>query len=65
MIKVFVEVDGETKSTEISQETHEWLRDGAIIRNRPIQYFLFRVVKEYGDLTEENILKFMDEKWVI
>ena len=65
MIKVFVDVDGTTHSTEISPETYTFLRDGANLRNRPLQFFLYRVVKEYGSLTEENILKFMDEKWVL
>lgn len=65
MIKVSVDVDGTMHSAEISPETHVFLRDGACLRKRPIHYFLYRVVKEYGSLTEENILKFMDEKWVL
>ncbi|TSC89547.1 MAG: hypothetical protein G01um10143_37 [Parcubacteria group bacterium Gr01-1014_3] len=65
MIKVFVDVDGTMHSTEVSADTHEWLRNGAYLRNRPIGLYLERVVREYGALTEENILKFMDEKWVL
>lgn len=62
---MFVEIEGIVKSTEISQATYECLRDGSLLRNRPIKLILLYVVKEYGELTEENILKFMDEKWVI
>ena len=65
MTKVFITVDGAFHSAEISADTHEILRDGAYLRNRPIGYYLERVVREYGSLTEKNILKFMDEKWVL
>lgn len=65
MVKVFLGVGGVMHSAEISLETHTLLRDGANLRNRPVQFFLHRVVKEYGALTEENIKKFMDEKWVL
>jgi|GEM_PF-4181755 len=65
MIKVFVKVDGQTLFAEISKNTHDILRDGAFLRKNPMAYFLSRVVKEYGALTEENILKFTDEKWVL
>ena len=65
MIRVFVNVDGKTHVTEVSSKTHTSLRAGAFLRNRPIQFFLQRVVKEYGTLTEDNILKFMDENWIL
>lgn len=65
MVTVFIAVDGTTHSTEISSDTHEILRDGACLRGRPIGYYLYAVVKLYGALTEENILKFMDERWVL
>ena len=65
MNRVSVEIDGKTESTEISFDTYELLRDGSALRNRPIEWFLSRVVKEYGGLTEKNIIKFMDEKWVL
>lgn len=65
MIEVFVEVDGICHSAEISPKTHTFLRDGADLRNQPIQFFLYRVVKGYGNLTEKNILKFMNKKWVM
>ena len=63
MVRVFVNVDGTEHSTEISPKTHTFLRDGAHLRRRSIQFYLYRVVKDYGSLTEENIIKFMDEKW--
>ena len=65
MVKVFVDVDGVAHSTEISPETYTFLRDGAYLRGRPIEFYLYRVVKEYGALTEENVTKFMEEKWVL
>ena len=65
MVRVFVTVDGVVKWAEISPATHESLRDGACLRNQSIGYYLRRVVKEYGSLTEENILKFINEKWVL
>ena len=65
MIKIFVEVDGKTVTAEISESTYEILRDGAILRNRPIKWFLTQIIKIYGKLTEENIIQFMDEKWII
>ncbi|MBI5153535.1 MAG: hypothetical protein HZA36_03710 [Parcubacteria group bacterium] len=65
MITVFVDVDGHTESTEISQTTYEDLRNGSLLRHRPMQYYLYRVVKEYESLTEENILTFMQEKWIL
>lgn len=65
MVKVFVAVDGETKFAEISDETHLWLHDGSALRMKPMHDILRRVVSEYGALTEENILKFMDEKWIM
>lgn len=63
MVRVFVKVDGTVHSAEISPETHAFLRDGAHLRKLPTQFFLYFVVKEYGALTEKNIIKFMDEKW--
>lgn len=65
MIEVQVEVDGKRELTQVSEETFELLQDGACLRGRPIEWYLFRVVKEYGSLTEKNILKFMDEKWIL
>ena len=65
MVSVSVEVDGKTESAEISQGLYEILRDGAELRGRPIQLYLSRTVKRYGNLTEENIRKLLDEQWVI
>ena len=65
MVTVTVEIDGEEHSAEISQETYEILRDGSILRNRPLQEYLRRIVQEYGELTETTLLKFIHEKWVI
>ena len=65
MVKVFVRLNGKTESTEITEDTHEVLRDGAYLRNRPLDYYLQEVLKEYGELSEENILKYIDEKWVL
>ncbi len=62
MIDVSVEIDGKIKSAEISESTYHYIRDGILLRNRSMRWFLLQVVKNYGDLTEENILKFMDEK---
>ncbi|OGY64733.1 MAG: hypothetical protein A3I24_02495 [Candidatus Harrisonbacteria bacterium RIFCSPLOWO2_02_FULL_41_13b] len=65
MIKIWIEIDGKIESTEITEKTYGFLQDGAIIRNRPIKWFLNQIVKNYGELTEENILKFIEEKWII
>ncbi len=63
MINIFVHVDGKRESASISEETFEYFSDGAYLRGRPIQAYLHYIVKEYGALNEENILKFMNEKW--
>lgn len=66
MIKVFVEVEKDrVVFAEISKDTYEILKDGAALRNRPMQFFLLRVVQTYGSLTEENILKYVDECWAL
>lgn len=65
MISVSVEVDGKVESAQISEDTHEILRDGSFLRGRPMQFYLFCTVKKYGTLTEENILKYIDEYWVL
>jgi len=65
MPRVFVDVDGTIHRADISDNTHECLRDGAFLRKRPMQWFLRKVVKEYGELTEEKIIAFMDEEWIL
>ncbi len=65
MVRVSTNIGERTYSAEISDDTYELLRDGAALRRKPPEWFLFLVVVYYGDLTEANILKFMDEKWVI
>lgn len=65
MITVCVDVDGTLYSGEISSETYILLEDGAYLRNRPLQYFLYRVVKEYDVLNQESILRFIGEKWIL
>lgn len=65
MNKVVVRVDGVEHSAKLDQFTYEHIRDGSLLRGRPIQFYLERVVREYGELTQENINKFMDEKWVL
>ena len=65
MHNVSIRIGVKTWSADITDDTYEFLRDGSFLRRRPIEFFLFRIVTEYGDLTEENILRFMDEKWVL
>lgn len=65
MHKVVVRVDGGVHSAEIDQDTYKFFRDGSLLRQCPIQFYLERVVREYGELTQENINKFMEEKWVL
>ena len=66
MITVFVQVGGKTESTNISEETYRFLREGSFLRQSPIGNYLRHIVEKYGALTEENILKFMEEKdWVL
>lgn len=65
MVTLSVNVDKTEHSVEVSQETWNFFGNGAAIRQRPVSYYLTRVVIEYGSLTEENIIKFMDEKWVL
>ena len=62
---VFVKIDGVLHSTNISEETHRLIRDGLILKNKMMRWFLAEVVKSCGSLTEENILKYMGEKWVL
>ena len=47
MIKIWIEIDGKIESTEITEKTYGFLQDGAIIRNRPIKWFLNQIVKNY------------------
>jgi hypothetical protein len=65
LIEVSVEIDSRKESVLISEETYEILRDGAFLRNKRMEWFLFKTVRKYGTLTEENILKLMDEEWVL
>lgn len=65
MTRVFIKFGNEIHSVDISPETHALLRDGANLRKRALGYFLNCIVEEYGTLTEENIKKFMEEKWVL
>ncbi len=65
MVQVSVAIDGKIESTKISEDTYECLQDGALLRNKPLEEILARIVNEYGALTEANILEYMDEKWVI
>ena len=65
MPTVFVAVDGVIHRADVCHDTHEYLRDGALLRGRPLQWFLWRIVKKYGALTEETITKFMDEEWIL
>ena len=65
MVIVSLDIDGVVHSAEISPETNTFLQDGARLRQRPVQFYLYQVVKEYGALTEEKILTFMDEKWIL
>ncbi len=62
---VDVTVDDIVYVAFIEQNTYEILRDGALLRQRPLEYYLAVVVREYGALTNENILKFMKERWVL
>ncbi|MBI2064556.1 MAG: hypothetical protein HYT62_00700 [Candidatus Yanofskybacteria bacterium] len=64
-IKVSVQVDGKTESAEISGDLYEILRDGASLRNRPIELYLFLAIKRYGVLTEETIRVFLEEYWIL
>lgn len=65
MIWVFVNVDGKVVSTELCQATYKCLRDGSAFRKQPLQEYLLQVVQEYGCLSDENILRFMQEKWIL
>ncbi len=65
MIPVRVDIAGKSESVEISDHTYEILLHGSLLRNRPIAWFLSLIVKEYGSLTEKNILKFLKERWVL
>ncbi len=67
MAKVLVKIQIEDKlfSTEIEEYLYEILLDGSCLRNRAMEWYLFRVIKEYGSLTEENIGRFIDEKWIL
>jgi hypothetical protein len=63
-IEISVEMDDGKHTLLISEETYEILQDGALLRNKKIEWFLHLTVSKYGSLTEENILKLMD-KWVL
>lgn len=63
MFRVSTIVDGKIEFVDISNETYEILHDGSLLRNREMEWYLLRVVREYGRLTEKNILRFIDEKW--
>lgn len=65
MIEVGVEIDGKEHKCFISEESYNDFLDGLAIRIKPMEYYLYCVVELYGALTEENIVKFMDEKWVL
>ncbi len=65
MIQVFAHINGETKATEISAETHEILRDACYLRNKSIGHILQKVVEQYKELSEQNILKYLDDPWVL
>ena len=63
MITVFVQVNGKTEMTEISSATNERLLKKFLVGEiSSRQWFLRRVVEDYGSLTEKNILKFMNKK---
>jgi hypothetical protein len=62
---VSVEFGGQTLTAEVSDETHEFLRVGAELRNRPVAFFLSRVMAKYGEFTEASINRFMDEVWIL
>lgn len=62
MVEVTVEANGQVHSAEISGETYNELLDKARMRERPLQWFLWRIVTEYGELTEGTIKRFLKEK---
>lgn len=65
MPKLSFELEGTARSVELTEDTHEMITGGSALRGRPVEYYLARVVTLYGDLTEENILKYMDEHWIL
>lgn len=63
-VEVSIDIDNKKETVLISEETYEILRDGALLRNKSVEFFLYLTIRKYGSLTEENILKLMD-KWVL
>lgn len=65
MRNVYVEFAGKSHTTDLTDETFELIMDGADLRDRPVEYYFNLVVTLYSELTEENILKYMDEHWIL
>lgn len=62
---ISIQVGEKVHATAISQQTYNRVRDGLMLKNKMMSWFWAEVIKTYGDLTEENIIKYMDEKWVL
>ncbi len=56
--------DCDEPDVEISEDTYNFVRDKLLFHNRSMQWLWLQVLKEYGCLTEQTILKFMNEKWI-
>ncbi len=62
MVQIVLQID---TSVEVSEQTYEFIRDGIYLRGMPMETFLLKVLHKYGTLSEETILKFMEEYWVL
>lgn len=59
MIELFFQQDGETRSVEISPETHERLKLYLWKINASLQQVVNLVYERFGDVSEELILRYL------
>ena len=59
-IRLFFRLNGETKFVEVSPLTDELIRRRLEKKNRGIQELANAVYYAYGDVTEELILRYLD-----
>ena len=59
-IEVHTEVDGKMHATKVSAQTFQTLRFWETQNRRSVQSILYKVVKDYGEFNEENIIKLLE-----